>query len=337
MGKLLVWIMILGSVASSVAAQKRSDPFFFIQLSDPQLGFIDDNRSYARETELMELFTDAINRLRPAFVVVTGDMVHDLNDAGQVAEFDRLIARIDPAIPVYFTPGNHDVGNEARDRLVEAYIKKYGYDRFAFAHRGAYLIGLNTPVVWADCPDRERKQWRWLAAKLKRSRRYGRTIVLGHHPFFLESADEKDRYENIPSVRRGKYLDLFARYGVDCYLSGHLHFCASGSFGGVRFHTAGAATDDDYILGFLALNYTESMLFIGLGIDGAGQLGKAPPDTAYAFLIAADARTDILFTVFHQLLRQFRVGDKGTAHHGEVCTTGLDEAFGSLGGVVAGV
>ena len=43
MGKLLVWIMILGSVASSVAAQKRSDPFFFIQLSDPQLGFIDDN------------------------------------------------------------------------------------------------------------------------------------------------------------------------------------------------------------------------------------------------------------------------------------------------------
>ena len=241
MGKLLVWIMILGSVASSVAAQKRSDPFFFIQLSDPQLGFIDDNRSYARETELMELFTDAINRLRPAFVVVTGDMVHDLNDAGQVAEFDRLIARIDPAIPVYFTPGNHDVGNEARDRLVEAYIKKYGYDRFAFAHRGAYLIGLNTPVVWADCPDRERKQWRWLAAKLKRSRRYGRTIVLGHHPFFLESADEKDRDENIPSVRRGKYLDLFARYGVDCYLSGHLHFCASGSFGGVRFHTAGAA------------------------------------------------------------------------------------------------
>lgn len=217
MGKLLVWIMILGSVASSVAAQKRSDPFFFIQLSDPQLGFIDDNRSYARETELMELFTDAINRLRPAFVVVTGDMVHDLNDAGQVAEFDRLIARIDPAIPVYFTPGNHDVGNEARDRLVEAYIKKYGYDRFAFAHRGAYLIGLNTPVVWADCPDRERKQWRWLAAKLKRSRRYGRTIVLGHHPFFLESADEKDRYENIPSVRRGKYLDLFARYGVDCF------------------------------------------------------------------------------------------------------------------------
>ena len=184
MGKLLVWIMILGSVASSVAAQKRSDPFFFIQLSDPQLGFIDNNRSYTRETELMELFTDAINRLRPAFVVVTGDMVHDLNDAGQVAEFDRLIARIDPAIPVYFTPGNHDVGNEARDRLVEAYIKKYGYDRFAFAHRGAYLIGLNTPVVWADCPDRERKQWRWLAAKLKRSRRYGRTIVLGHHPFF---------------------------------------------------------------------------------------------------------------------------------------------------------
>ena len=91
MGKLLVWIMILGSVASSVAAQKRSDPFFFIQLSDPQLGFIDDNRSYARETELMELFTDAINRLRPAFVVVTGDMVHDLNDAGQVAEFDRLL------------------------------------------------------------------------------------------------------------------------------------------------------------------------------------------------------------------------------------------------------
>ena len=119
------------------------------------------------------------------------------------------------------------------------------------------------------------------------------------------------------------------------FVKGHIVALYGSNAGG--FHTAGAATDDDYILGFLALNYTESMLFIGLGIDGAGQLGKAPPDTAYAFLIAADARTDILFTVFHQLLRQFRVGDKGTAHHGEVCTTGLDEAFGSLGGVVAGV
>lgn len=114
MGKLLVWIMILGSVASSVAAQKRSDPFFFIQLSDPQLGFIDDNRSYARETELMELFTDAINRLRPAFVVVTGDMVHDLNDAGQVAEFDRLIARDRSGDPGLFYAGQPRRGQRGK-------------------------------------------------------------------------------------------------------------------------------------------------------------------------------------------------------------------------------
>lgn len=233
--------MIPGSAVSSAAAQKRIDPFFFIQLSDPQLGFIDNNRSYTRETELMELFTDAINRLRPAFVAVTGDVVHDLNDAGQVDEFDRLIARIDPEIPVYFTPGNHDVGNKAEDRLIEAYIKKYGYDRFAFACGGTYVVGLNTPVVRADSPDREQEQWKWLTAKLKRARKYDHTIVLGHHPFFLESADEKDRYENIPAVRRGKYLDLFAQSGVDCYLSGHLHFCAAGSYKGVRLRTAGAA------------------------------------------------------------------------------------------------
>ncbi len=225
----------------SAAAQQGGEPFFFIQLSDPQLGFIDDNRSYTRESELMTLFTDAIDRLRPAFVVVTGDMVHDLNDGGQIAEFDRLIARIDPSVPVYFTPGNHDVGNKAADTLVDAYIARYGYDRFAFAHGDTYVIGLNTPVIWAECPERERRQRKWLAAQLRRGRRYAHTIVLGHHPFFIETADEKDRYENIPLVRRSRYLDLFARYGVDCYLSGHLHFCASGVYRDVRFHTAGAA------------------------------------------------------------------------------------------------
>ena len=233
-------MMMWGNVVSAIA-QRTDGPFFFIQLSDPQLGFIDDNRTYTREAELIALFVDAINRLRPAFVAVTGDMVHDLNDGGQLGEFGRAIGRIDPAIPVYFAPGNHDVGNKASDTLVEAYIARYGYDRFAFAHGDTYVIGLNTPVVWAECPDRERRQFKWLAAQLRKSRRYAHRIVLGHHPFFIESADEKDRYQNIPSVRRGRYLDLFVRYGVDCYLSGHLHYCASGLYRGVAFHTAGAA------------------------------------------------------------------------------------------------
>lgn len=54
---------------------------FFVQLSDPQFGFANDDKDSAQEAANAELAVATVNRLKPAFVVVTGDLVNKTGDA----------------------------------------------------------------------------------------------------------------------------------------------------------------------------------------------------------------------------------------------------------------
>src|SRR5678815_2656978 len=50
-----------------------AEPFFFLQLSDPQFGMFANDKNFVQETANHELAVATVNRLRPAFVIVTGD------------------------------------------------------------------------------------------------------------------------------------------------------------------------------------------------------------------------------------------------------------------------
>ena len=72
-------------------------PFSFIQLADPQFGFMDA----AQERKNAESAVEHINRLKPRFVIVCGDLVNavtgfSLEEGGQVRPGD-VIARRRPA------------------------------------------------------------------------------------------------------------------------------------------------------------------------------------------------------------------------------------------------
>src|SRR5437867_11589288 len=97
-------------VAVTAASSVAGTPFFFIQLSDPQFGMFAADAGFAQETANFEFVIATANRLRPAFVVVTGDLVNKPGDAAQIAEYRRIAAKLDPAIPLYYVAGNLDVG-----------------------------------------------------------------------------------------------------------------------------------------------------------------------------------------------------------------------------------
>jgi predicted MPP superfamily phosphohydrolase len=97
--------------SQSLAPVRAAEPFFFIQLSDPQLGMFTDNTNFVQETANYEFAVATVNRLKPAFVVVTGDLVNRPGDRDQIAEYLRITAKVDRAIPVHNVAGNHDVGN----------------------------------------------------------------------------------------------------------------------------------------------------------------------------------------------------------------------------------
>ncbi|HEY0550024.1 MAG TPA: metallophosphoesterase, partial [Verrucomicrobiae bacterium] len=119
-------------------AARAAEPFFFIQLSDPQLGMFTGNKDFVQETANFEFVVATVNRLHPAFVVITGDLVNKPGDAAQIAEFRRIVGKIDAAIPVYNVAGNHDIENVPTPPTIAAYTNQFGNDRYTF-QRGGFV------------------------------------------------------------------------------------------------------------------------------------------------------------------------------------------------------
>jgi 3',5'-cyclic AMP phosphodiesterase CpdA len=219
------------------------EPFYFIQLSDPQLGMFTDNRDFAQDAANFEFAVTAVNRLRPAFVVITGDLVHKPGDAAQIAEYRRIVAKIDRSIPVYNIAGNHDVENVPTPESLAIYKKIFGPDRYTFRHRGLVGIVLNSSVIHSPgkTPEQLAEQERWLRAELSKARAEGarHIVVFQHHPWFIKSASEADQYFNIPMARRAAYMALFREFGVRYLFCGHYHRNVEGRDGEIENITSG--------------------------------------------------------------------------------------------------
>jgi serine/threonine-protein phosphatase CPPED1 len=197
----------------------------FVQMSDPQFGMFAENRNFDRETVNFELAIAAANRLKPAFVVVCGDLVNQAGDPAEIAAYRRIAATLDPAIPLHNVPGNHDVGNEPTPESLAAYRKIFGPDYYAFRHGDFLGIVLNSSLIQhpKGAPEEAAKQYRWLEAELRKITPGTRVAIFQHIPWFLKQPDEPDDYFNIPLGPRTKYLQLFEQYKVEYCFAGHYH------------------------------------------------------------------------------------------------------------------
>lgn len=216
---------------------------FFLQMSDPQFGMYADNRDFAQETANFEFAIATANRLRPAFVVVTGDLTNQPANAAQIAEYRRIAAKLDPAIKLYNVAGNHDVGNRPTPASLAAYRERYGPDYYRF--RAGDLEGFVLDSSLIAAPDHAQaeadRQESWLKAELAAPRPPGvrYRVVFQHHPWFLESAEEPDQYFNIPLAARRRYLKLLGEAGVTQVFAGHYHRNAHGVAGPIEMITTG--------------------------------------------------------------------------------------------------
>lgn len=223
-------------------AQNTGD-YFFIQLSDTQFGMFTDDKDFAQETLNYEFAVANINRLKPAFVVICGDLINKLGDEKQTAEYHRITKKIDSSIPVYAVPGNHDVGNEPTQETLAYYRKNFGRDYYSFRQRDLYGIVLNASMISAPGKvlDEANKQETWLKSELATAKASGarHIVVFQHQSWFLENANEADQYFNIPKATRTHYLDLLKSAGVRYVFAGHYHRNAFGKDGNLEMITTG--------------------------------------------------------------------------------------------------
>lgn len=235
--------LVCGLVMALVRAAQGAEPFFFIQLTDPQFGMFTENTNFTQETVNFEFAAATVNRLKPAFVVVTGDLVNKPGDDDQIAEYRRILAKIDPSIPVYDVAGNHDVENVPTPESIAAYTNRFGPDHYTFRHGGFVGIVLNSSLIHS--PQKAMKQLeaqeRWLEVELEKARaeKPRHIVVFQHHPWCLASANEKDEYFNIPLERRTRYFALFHKYGVNYAFCGHYHRNALARDGALEIVTTG--------------------------------------------------------------------------------------------------
>lgn len=235
--------LALACCALAPARARAAEPFMFVQLSDPQLGMFTENRDFAQDAANFEFAVVAVNRLRPAFVIITGDLVHKPGDAAQIAEYQRIVKKIDPAIRVYNIAGNHDVENVPTPETLAAYKQRFGPDRYTFRHGGLVGIVLNSSVIHSPQQSAEQlaEQERWLRAELAKAKTGNprHIVVFQHHPWFIKNASEADQYFNIPLARRMSYMSLFREYGVRYLFCGHYHRNAEGRDGEIENITSG--------------------------------------------------------------------------------------------------
>lgn len=225
-----------------ISAQNRdqSPEYFFIQITDLQFGFIEANKGFGKETELYQKAVNIISRLKPAFVVITGDLVNNRSDRSQVNEFKRLTATIDKDIPVYILPGNHDIGESPVQADIDNFNSDYGNDRFSFKYKNSAFIGLNSCLIKSGTTVLEQQQFDWLGKELSKAEGSGHILIFCHYPFFVSAFDEPDEYFNIPGKIREKYLLLFKNEKVDAVFAGHLHKNSIAHYDGMQMVTTSA-------------------------------------------------------------------------------------------------
>ncbi len=247
---LLVLILACPAVARAEApatqpAGLAAEPaaMTILHLTDPQFGMATKDKDFAAETASFTRAIAAANELKPAFVVITGDLVNKTGDAAQIAEFQRIRGQLDKSIPLHLVAGNHDVANVPTPATLEAYRKTFGPDWYSFDQANRHFVVLDSTVFHQpkNVPDDAVKQMAFLKEDLAAARKMSpiQIVVMMHHPLFLAKVDEGDAYGALPRPVRKELLDLFKANDVKLVLTGHEHANILHQYEGIELVTTG--------------------------------------------------------------------------------------------------
>src|SRR5690554_4628402 len=95
----LVVIFVIVSCTPPHGSSADDESFFFFQMSDTQFGFFNKDEDYIQDSINFERAISEANRLRPKFVIVTGDLVNIPGDSAQTTAYKSVAKKLDPSIP----------------------------------------------------------------------------------------------------------------------------------------------------------------------------------------------------------------------------------------------
>jgi hypothetical protein len=212
-------VVFASGLAGAAQRTKKSSPsggdFFFLQLSDTHWGYSGAANPEADVTLKKAVATINANGAEPDFVVFTGDLTHNTDDAyvrhQRMGQF-RDIASTLKIKTQRLLPGEHDA---AKDKGA-MYREVFGQAHYSFDHKGVHFVALDNVSDPEGAVGAE--QIDWLSADLKAQKRDARIVVLTHRPLF----DLLPQWEW--STKDGaKVIDLLLPYRNVTVFYGHIH------------------------------------------------------------------------------------------------------------------
>lgn len=252
-------------------------------IADSQVGTRRTAEEEWYQLHSLRLVVAAINEIRPSCVFHLGDITSRSRHPDQIAAYAEAVNAIEPRIPLYHIPGNHDVhdhivASSTRGRptpaMWSAFHHAYGAAYYAVESEACRFLVLCSSLIYdgALIAEQQEAQRRWLESQL-RSDSSKQTFILQHWPFYIGSVKESNDYLNLPLPDRRVYLDMLADAGVSAVFYGHLHREEAHEYRGVPLVCtsscgAGPLAGDDSARGFRLLTVTESAFqhrFVELG------------------------------------------------------------------------
>jgi len=236
---------LLALIAFAFAAEaKKEKPVATIALlSDPHV--VHTNEHDGPYEKNFEKAITQVNKANVDFVLITGDLSNG-GKPDQLREFRYRTKKL--SAPVYYVPGNHDVGHKFNSGkptgtitidTLKTYERVMGPSFFAKDEHGIRIIGVDSSLFGSGF-QREREQWKFLETELAKTNDTPKILFM-HYPTFVTKADEKGGgYWNIEPEQRQRLLDLCKRAKVKMILSGHLHKALRNEYEGIPLVTTPA-------------------------------------------------------------------------------------------------
>jgi 3',5'-cyclic AMP phosphodiesterase CpdA len=200
-------ILLIATVLALVftAAALAADDFTFVIMSD---------RTGGANQPMFEQAVAEITALHPDFVVTVGDLIEGYagNDV-RTKQWDEILKpmrRI--GCPVYYTPGNHDIGDVESARLFFEKTDRPPY--YSFDKGSSHFIVLNTALL-ESYDQVDPAQRRWLEQDLLLNQMKSHIFVFMHKTFWLGGAAR--------DAATDPMHQLFKKYHVTAVFCGHGH------------------------------------------------------------------------------------------------------------------
>jgi 3',5'-cyclic AMP phosphodiesterase CpdA len=184
---------------------------------------------WADELAQLNRVIDIANAVKPDFVAVLGDMVMQWNDDRQLHSANEAFGRLATEIPLHRVSGNHDVGIDflsPTTESLERYRKNHGPDRYSFNSGNCRFIVINSSLLDSPelAPGEAAVHLNWLEQELAERAGDGidHTVILSHHPPFLQNISTDDGVYSLKPGRRA-IVEVLEKHAVEYFFAGHAH------------------------------------------------------------------------------------------------------------------